>query len=480
MFLTQSKRIIKTLVYLALIFSLYSLTVSTLGGEADTANYSILNTSDSGLSTLRTIIERDISSEVNRAVQTKILTSSIKSLSRISHGERALLVIMGPTIPYSFEEVISFLQFIYNNGSVLIVDDFGKANTLLDSLWQIINLGSFLMGGQGTIIKGIYFNTSAILADAASYYKTPINPVITTFSGPSDLTQGVNKIVTFAPSTLSLKIETENGTVFVPLPYGILQSSPYSWLETNTSEALKGDMSPDPWEWGGIPFSLGLAFSLGNMKVALITDPDIFSNKALSLHGFDNRQFVKNLFKWLIGDKVDTVIFDESHSAHLPTDPIYGLSLWLRFLSEISSSWYIGPFVPLILLSIIFGYLPKEIRTSTVLLSRVERVTEESPFKRRLKWYVRSKDYKSMVLLLNKYLTLLLRRKYGLMGESLSEIMRKLLIIRPDLSKYNDLINEYVTFSTAVIEGESKIKKQKQLLELLDKYAKIKELIMAS
>lgn len=472
MFLTQSKRILKTLLYLGLILSLYSLTTSAFGGEYGTADYSILNDGDNGLSVLRKTLEGSV------GVETKILTSSLKSLSRITYPNKTLLVIMGPTIPYSFEETINLLQFLYSGGSLLIADDFGKANTLLNGIWQILSLGSLLTGSESAVIRGIYFNTTSILADAGSYYKTPINPVITSDRIlDSELKQNVNRIVTLAPTTLTLEVETENGTIFLPLPYGTMISTRYSWLETNTSEALKGNMSPDPWEWGGIPFALGLTFSLGPNRIALISDPDIFSNKALKLQGYDNLRFALNLFNWLIGDNVKTVIFDESHSAHLPSDPIYGLSLWLKFLSEISSSWYLGPFVPIILLSIIFGYLPKEEKTSAILLSRVERVTMESPFKRRLKWYLKTRDYKSMITLLNKYLTFIMNRKYGLSGESLTELTRKLLIVRPDLNKYSDLLMEYLNMTESILEQKYKIKKQRDIIDILEKYSKIKQLI---
>ena len=469
MFLTKSKTILKILAYIALIFSLYSLSISMVGLTNDSAPYSILNTGDNGLSETAKIIEQ-------MGLDTKIITSSLKSLSRVN--KTALLVIMGPSMPYDIEDSINLLHFLLTGGSVLIVDDFGTANTLLNNIWEIINLGSMFMGNNQTPIKGIYFNTTAIVADAANYYITPINPIITTFSDQYGITQGIHKILTLAPSSLSIEANINGTDTFVPMPYGLLQSSRYSWLETNISQALKGSLSPDPWEWGGMPFSLGLAFNVRNSKIALISDPDIFSNRALRIakeQGYDNAKFVRSLFGWLTSPNIKLVIFDESHSSHLPTDAIYGLSLWLKVLSEASSSWYIGPILPIFLFSIIIGYLPKERPTSTILMSHVERVTEESPFKRRLKWYKKSKDYKNAISITVKHLMSELGRKYGVRDDDLGNIFRQLTVINRQFSKYSELFSSFAQEIKLIDESKKKLKKEKDFVALMKKYTDIKK-----
>ncbi|MGQ4892197.1 MAG: hypothetical protein ACP6IP_06875 [Candidatus Njordarchaeia archaeon] len=468
MFLTKSKTILKVLAYIALIFSLYSLSISMVGLTNDSAPYSILNTNSDGLSETAKILKQ-------MGLETKIITSSLKSLSRIN--ESALLVIMAPSLPYDIEESINLLHFMLTGGSILIVDDFGRANTLLNNIWEIISMGTMFMGNNQSAFKGIYFNTTAIVADAANYYITPINPVITSFSDQYGITQGIHKILTLSPASLSIKVTINGEDTFVPMPYGLLQSSRYSWLETNISEALNGNLSPDPWEWGGLPFSLGLAFSFGNNKIALISDPDIFSNKALKIakeEGYDNIKFVQSLFKWLTSPNIKLVIFDESHSAHLPTDAIYGLSLWLKILSEASSSWYIGPILPIFLFSIITGYLPKERPTSTILMSKVERVTEESPFKRRLKWYKKSKDYKNAVNLSVKYLLFEIGKKYGVRDDDLGVVFRQLLVINREFSKYSELFDSFAQEVKLIEEGKKKLKKEKDFVALMEKFMDIK------
>ena len=472
MLLTKSKTILKTLAMIALIFSLYSLTVTLSGIESDTAAYSILNTGENGLSKVNTLLEERL------GLETKILTSSLKSLSRLNKS--ALLVIMSPTMPYGVEEAINLIQFILSGGSVLIVDDFGRSNTLLRSAWDIITLGTSLIGGVDVPIKGIYFNKSAILADAANYYKNPLNPIITSFSDPYGLTQGVSKVLTLAPTAITLEVEIDGKRTFIPMPFGFLQTSPYSWLETNVSAALEGEMTPDPWEWGGIPFSLGLALEFGLSKIALIGDPDIFSNKALNIadrEGYDNLRLIENLFRWLTSDNIDLVIFDETHTSHLPTDAIYGLSLWLKILSEASSSWYVAPILPIMLFSIIFGYVPREEKRGAALLSRVERVTEESPFRRRIRWYKRSRDYRNSITIVVKNLTAEIRKKYGVTGDKMEDIFRQITIIQPQLAKNHELFEKFARIVEEIIQGEKKIKKEKQFIEIMEDYMEIKKIL---
>ena len=475
MILSKSKTVLKTLAYLALILSLYSLSASFLGAETGTAPYSILNNSENGLSRVRNILEKEMN------LETKVLVSTLKSLSRINSS--AVIVIMAPSLPYDYEEVIALLEFIATQkAGVLIVDDFGKANTLLRNIWLLFSLQSFLGGGEeGVVFKGIYFNTSAVTADAGSFWKTPTNPVITNFMDSYGFLHDIHKILTIFPSSLSINLEINGTDIFVPLPAGLLQTTSYSWLETNVSDALKGKLSPDPWEWGGLPFSLGLAIEMGNTRVAFICDPDIFSNKVLDIskrEGFDNEKFVRNLFDWLTrSGEINLIIFDEAHMAHLPTDPLYGLMLWLKVLSEASSSWFVAPVLPLLIFSIITGYLPKERPTSSVLLSKVERVTEESPFRRRLKWYKRSRDYKNALSILSRHLLLEIRRKYGTWGEDLRSVIDRLLIVRYDLAKDEATLRRFAEIMDSIVSGKRKIKKARDFAEIINLYRQVVKIL---
>ncbi len=471
MILTKSKTIVKIIAYLALILSAYSITAIVIISEQSTATYSVLNKGEQGLSDLKSLIENDLGARV------EILLSSLKSLGRINIlPNRSVLVIIAPTIPFSFEETIGLIQFILGGGSVLIVDDFGKANTLLRNLWNILSIGTLIAGANNTPIRGIYFNTTAILCDASSYYRSPINPVIVNFGMIPGIDRGVSRVVTFSPASLSLEVIVNGKERYLPLPLGLLYTTSYSWLETDTADALKGEMNPDSWEWGGIPFSLGIALSLGGNggRFVLLTDPDIFSNKALKLTGFQNRIFAKNLFSWLLGQNGRYVVFDESHISHLPIDPVYGISLWLRFLTDISSSWFIAPALPLVLFSIIFGYLPKEEGRAIALLSRVERSLEEDRFKKRAKWFRRRRDFRSMSSFLLRYLALEIQKSYGIIVSDIEDGIRRILLIRTDIEPRirNEALN-VLKILKEISDGEKKIKKEQEFILLLKRFEEI-------
>jgi len=477
MILTKSRTMIKVIGYLALILSAYSISASILFGGHSTAAYSIFNNGDRGISELKNMIEKDLGARV------EILLSSLKSLGRINKPpSETVLVIIAPTIPYSFEETIGLIQFVLSGGSVLIVDDFGKANTLLRNLWNILSLGTLLNNANDTPVKGIYFNTSAILCDAASYYKSPINPIIVNFGLIPGIDTGVNKIVTFSPSSLSLELFINGEIRYIPMPLGLLYTTSYSWLETDTTHAIEGKMHPDSWEWGGIPFSLGIALSLTNgSRFALLTDPDIFSNKAFSISGFQNKVFARNLFNWLLGKNGRYVIFDESHIGHLPVDPVYGISLWLRFLTDISSSWFIAPALPFVLFSIIFGYLPREEKRTIAILSRVERALEEEKFKKRARWFRRRADYRSMSSYLIRYILLEIQKAYGLLVNDIEEGIRRILIIRPDIRSAidQDELFDFLSTLKAISTGDKLVRKEQEFVRLLEKFEKFRQILFS-
>ena len=475
MFLSRSRTLLKAIAYIGLILSLYSITASTLGLKFSAAPYSILNNGEKGLSSVRVILEKKL------GLKTTILTSSLKSLSRVDKD--AILVIMAPTLPYSYEEVVALLEFLLTkNASLLIVDDFGKANSLLQEIWFLFSLQQILGGGEKDVIfKGLYFNTSAVVADAASYWRYPTNPIIKSFLDSYGITRNVHKILTIFPSSLSIYLEVKGKDVFLPLPQGLLQTTPYSWLETNISLALKGQLSPDPWEWGGIPFALGLAIEFGQVRLAFISDPDIFTNGVLSIckkEGFDNEIFIENLFNWLSRNRrIKLVIFDEAHLSRMPYDPLFGLSLWLKVLTEASSSWYLAPVLPLIMFSIITSYLPREKGMGGILLSRVERVVEESPFKRKIKWLLMRRDYRSALSIMIHYLLQAIKRKYNIRGEDLEQVLENLINVRYDLVKYSDKLRAFALNVKMILEKRKKIKKLQEFESIVREFNEIKDIL---
>jgi len=270
--------------------------------------YSAESSAENGLSHIKDILKRS-------GFETRIIVSDPESI--VGLGEPVIYTIFGPTLDYDLQAVITLLSLLQNGSSLLIVDDFGKANSLLNTFFSLVDPNSMFQAFFGfkpieaNITKfSIYINTSVVVLDAGSYWKNPANIIIKDFeTSMGILSSRVNRVLARFATTLFLNIELRylNGTkksYRVPLPgrLGIMRTSPYSWLETDFESIVKGTATPDPDEYGGVPFALGFALEVGRGRIMIITDPDIFTNEAMKIaaqNGFDNEQCVKDIFSWL-------------------------------------------------------------------------------------------------------------------------------------------------------------------------------------
>lgn len=464
---------LKIILYLALIFSIYPLIAGALNITTGSAPYSIYNEGSTGLSSLRSEL-------INSGYSLKVIVSSLKALEKIN--STGLLVIVGPTRDYDFQEIANLAKFLMRGGSILIADDFGKANSLLKIIWTTINLGLELVG-QESQIRGVYFNTTAVLMDTGSFQKNPAAPVITNFADTYGiLPPTVNRILTNFPATISMEVyDTESKKTYdVPLPAvaSLIYSTPYSWLETNLTSVVKGQATPDPWEWGGISFSVGAVLPLiGNGKLALISDPDIFANQQINNPNFDNLDFALGLIGWLTsGEK--TIIFDEAHLAHLPSDPLFGIGLWYMILVEASSSWVIAPLLPILLFIILTGYLPRGETFKPILFSHVKRVKPNSWFESKLRWYKRTRNYKSALTALMNHILSEISKKYGVSGENWNEILNNLLSRRPDISANRNEIFGFFEEVTHLVDKKKRIKEE-VFTRLVEEFHRISEILLS-
>jgi len=196
--------VIKVLFYLLLVIITYPIIASLLGFSINSTPFSIYNSGDNGLS----FFARELS---KNGYEIKTILSSLKILRSLNNT--GVLAIIAPTIKYDIQEAIAVVDFLNRGGSVLIVDDFYASNSLLRNIWLILSMAQLFIG-QDMIFEGIYFNTTAVLMDAGSFYKTPANPVITNFNNYYDiLGDNVRRILTSFPSTLTLKVLLNiNGT----------------------------------------------------------------------------------------------------------------------------------------------------------------------------------------------------------------------------------------------------------------------------
>ncbi|MHA1911361.1 MAG: hypothetical protein ACTSYA_06670 [Candidatus Kariarchaeaceae archaeon] len=180
------------------------------------------------------------------AINTSI--SSMNILNRLNAS--GVTIIMGPASSFDFSETLSMLFYLFGGGSLIIVDDFGTGNEILDPIfnmmenWDTItsdmgmdvpSIGSLFTGGEdesgegegegessddsteasligmlGSVLKRFGFNSSAILMDAGSNDGNPVRPLITDIDHSGTMgvtfTEGVNKVQLEYASCISLKV----------------------------------------------------------------------------------------------------------------------------------------------------------------------------------------------------------------------------------------------------------------------------------
>ena len=202
------------------------------------------------------------------------------------------LIIIGPNKPFTQNEGRIVGDFVKYGGVLLLADDFGTANSLL----EFIGAGS---------------RFSNKLALDLAYEKKPEFSVCFDFE-QDPITNNVSTLLLNYPSTVS----PANGTEV------IARTSVASWID------LDGDRSYTYGEpWG--PFPLIVREPIGTGMIILLADPSILINGMRS--HLDNAIFSDNLVAD-ISSKKSLVYFDESHHEYL--DPV---SLTMAVTGSIST-----------------------------------------------------------------------------------------------------------------------------------------------
>lgn len=433
---------------LAFICSLYPLTASFADIGFGSSPYSPHNGGHQGTSALKNSLKR-------RGYKTKTIISSLKVLSRIN--KTGVLMVVGPTKSYATQEVLNILlDFVYNGGSILLADDFGSGNSLLQSLWELLPNE-----------VSIQFNTSSVLCDAENYQKTPARPSIQNFRDPYGIFEEFNieedHVQTSFPTTFGLQV---NGTTtVVPSELGFLSSGTSSWLESDLSSARRGKAKPSSYEWGGIKFSLGLAFPsmAEGGRILVLSDPDIFSNHLIRKQDNSNMVFATDVISWLSQTTSSKVIFfDESHHSFLPFDPFFGFNLWFSVLTMFSSSWIIAPLIPFLGFIFIMGYLPNRKSFRPVTLRHKARLAKgTSLYRSKVKRYLESKNYQAAATNLLNLLTRRIARAYSIEIDDPTQLDSIILQLRPDLNTNEEKsLKKMVDLLKKSLREEKKISKR--------------------
>ena len=232
-------------VFLILLFIWPFVLIYTPLGSSESSLYSIWNAEDNGLSILRQSLEEAQDSDGQPLYDIQSDISSINALNRLNRT--GIAVIVAPSSSFDFTETVTLLLFLLRGGSLILVDDFGTGNDVLEPIFstlenwddvvnrsggRIPSLDQFLENAGiaedstdgdgdaltsilsllGTTLKRIGFNGSALL-DGNSFSGSYVKPVIVDVSPSSPVTKGVSRIQMELGTAISLQI---NHTLFDP------------------------------------------------------------------------------------------------------------------------------------------------------------------------------------------------------------------------------------------------------------------------
>jgi len=184
------------------------------------------------------------------------IISDVKELSRIDNPESHVLLVIGPSNPYSLDEVNTIRDFINKGGMLILADEFGSGNELLKGLGVNVRLNGSLL------IDPLFKERSSRI------------PKITDFD---------KKILSYNITQIFLNYATViQGSNLKPLA----SSSSFSYLDLNHN------FKYDKGEPKG-PFFVMAEINYGKGSIVIISDSSIFINSMLSKG--DNLALIKGL-----------------------------------------------------------------------------------------------------------------------------------------------------------------------------------------
>ncbi len=186
--------------------------------------------------------------------------------SLLEDPSNATVLLLGPSKPFSVDDVKVIEWFLINGGHVVLTDDFGTGNMLLEGLGLDVRFSQKLL-------------MDALFKDKSSVMPRVLN---LTFSGVH-----VQELTLNYPTTLE---NTTNTSV-------VAYSSSFSYT---------ADTPGTPTEDSPVgPFPLVAEVSLGDGSLVLISDSSLFINSMLERAG--NQGFLKGILE-------GQIVIDETHS----------------------------------------------------------------------------------------------------------------------------------------------------------------------
>ncbi len=102
-------------------------------GESN-ESFSIYNNGDEGLSFFRNELELEKTGSGTSKYNVTNIVSNLNALNRFNGS--GVLMVIGPSAPYDETEFFSLLLFLLRGGSLVIADDFGTGNQILEPLFR--------------------------------------------------------------------------------------------------------------------------------------------------------------------------------------------------------------------------------------------------------------------------------------------------------------------------------------------------------
>ena len=178
----------------------------------------------------------------------------IMDLREVADASGAMLLIIAPTGNISREDAGQYRSFLLKGNTILLFDDFGTGNQLLEGI-----------GSEIRILPG---NLSGIDME----YNTPTS-IIVYRSGNSTLLEGVETLALNAPAAL------EGGEV-------LMRTSVLSWIDVDGDGRISGDERLDR-------YGVMARETNGRGEIYVFSDPSILINAMMADEGLrDNQRFI--------------------------------------------------------------------------------------------------------------------------------------------------------------------------------------------
>lgn len=401
-------------------------------GVVDSLAFSLYNPYDypgNGCSRLREVLE-DTTVQIhgeNRQLEVMPLISSLSVVNGINTN--SVLCVLGPSLPFSIIETSSLIDFFDRGCSMVIADDFGSGNQILDYLALMIRdfPSQFILVGK---VSAIRFDNRLLLDSSSNDGGKPLLPAITGFTGPGGtIFRNTRRVVMNYATGITGVAQN-----FTPLA----MSSTNSWLTSDWNNPAYDPDRPDAY--GGDrsgPFTLVGMIGIGRGILVLISDPSLFINDMI-IRG-DNAIFAQELFAFLAQhSNTSAVIVDHHHLNWPPSAPVLYVGLMLGQVTYVSANWLLAPLAPLLVLWMVRRYLPFA-RPEKTAPREVYRLRGQTLFTKTLYDYIHNQRYDEAIRIVYGRLKRDLVRRHSLHAFDVPQLIATVSRTRqpPDLAILN-------------------------------------------